>query len=70
MTEMPVVDQKKCDGCGLCINVCTCGGLVLTGNVVTVIETVECDWCTQCEAVCPIGAITCAFEIVLETHHK
>jgi len=70
LNEMPIIDQEKCNGCGLCIDVCACGGLVLTGTVVTVIETVECDWCTQCEAVCPTGAITCAFEIVLETHQK
>lgn len=66
MAEMPIIDQKKCNGCELCISVCTCGALVLVGNVVTVIETEECGWCIQCEAVCPTGAITCPFEIVIE----
>jgi len=66
MGEMPVIDQEKCNGCGLCISVCTCGGLVLVGQVVTVIETVTCDWCTMCEAVCPTGAIICPFEIIIE----
>ena len=66
LAEMPVIDQEKCDGCGLCVSVCTCGALVLVENVITAIETEECGWCTQCEAVCPTGAISCPFEIVIE----
>ena len=66
MSEVPVLDQAKCNGCGLCIEVCQCNGLILVKNVVTIIETIECDWCTYCEAVCPTGAISCPFEIVIE----
>lgn len=70
MAEMPVIDPKKCNGCGLCLSVCTCKALVMVGNVVTVIETEDCGWCLQCEMVCPTGAITCPFEIVIEEHTK
>ena len=66
MTEMPVIDQSKCNGCGLCLGVCACKALVLVDNVIIVIETEECHWCTECEAICPTGAISCAFEIVFE----
>ena len=66
MVEMPVVDEAKCDGCGLCVSVCYCNALVLVGGVVIVVETEECGWCTECEAVCPTGAIACPFEIVIE----
>ena len=66
MIEMPVVDQDKCNGCGLCISVCYCNALILAGNVVTVVEIEECDWCTECETVCPTGAIACPFEIIIE----
>ncbi len=66
MVEMPKVDQDKCQGCGLCVSVCSCGALVLVDKVVTVIETEECGWCTECEAVCPNRAIACPFEIVIE----
>ena len=67
MIEVPVINQEKCTGCGLCVSVCTCGALVLVNNVVTIIKTeVECDWCTVCEAVCPTGAISCHFEIIIE----
>ena len=68
LTEMPVIDREKCNGCGLCISVCSYNALVLVDNVATVIEVEECDWCIQCEAVCPTGAIACPFEIVIEEH--
>ncbi|MFQ6122918.1 MAG: ATP-binding protein [Dehalococcoidales bacterium] len=63
---MPLVDPEKCNGCGLCISVCSCNALVLVDNIITVIETKQCDWCTQCEAICPTAAISCPFEIVIE----
>jgi len=66
VTQMPVIDQARCNGCGLCVSVCRCGALVLINNVITVVETEECRWCTYCEAVCPTEAISCPFEIVIE----
>ena len=66
MLEMPLVDQEKCNGCGLCVSVCYCSALVLVDNVVTVVETEGCSWCTNCEAVCPTEAISCPFDIVIE----
>ena len=66
MAETPVIDQEKCDRCGLCVSVCSCNALVMVDNVVTIIETQECDWCTICEAICPTGALSCPFEIIIE----
>ena len=66
MIEMPVVDAEKCNGCGLCIAVCSGGALTLVRGIVVVMETEACDWCTLCEAVCPLAAISCRFEIVFE----
>jgi MinD superfamily P-loop ATPase len=70
MGEMPIIDREKCQGCGLCVSVCTCGGLKIVDGVVVVIETVECDWCAMCEAVCPNDAIRCPFEIVIEQNQR
>ena len=66
MSEMPIIESGKCNGCGLCISVCSCNALIIVNNVVVIIETEECGWCTLCEAVCPTGAISCPFEIVIE----
>jgi MinD superfamily P-loop ATPase len=66
VAEMPVIDHKKCDGCGLCVGVCHCNTLAIVNSIITIIETVECDWCTDCEAVCSIGAISCPFEIIIQ----
>jgi MinD superfamily P-loop ATPase len=68
LAELPVIIQERCNGCGLCIGVCTNDALVLVDNVITIIEVEECDWCAICEMVCPTGAILCPFEIVLEEH--
>jgi MinD superfamily P-loop ATPase len=68
MKETPVIDEEKCQGCGLCVSVCTCGALVMSENKVKIVEVENCGWCTLCEMVCPYGAISCPFEIVLENH--
>jgi len=64
--EMPIVDVRKCDGCGLCVGVCHCNALVVVDKSITIVETGDCDWCTDCELVCPTGAISCPFEIIME----
>ncbi len=66
MIEMPVIDPEKCNGCGLCVDVCACGAIEMTNGVLTIIETELCGWCLKCEVVCPTGAISCAFEIIVE----
>jgi len=66
MSDMPVIDEDKCDGCGLCVSVCTCGGLQIINHVVKPISGVKCAWCATCELVCPSGAISCPFDIVIE----
>jgi len=69
MKVMPVIDESKCQKCGLCVSVCQCGALVLTEKRVMVIEVDDCAWCTLCELVCPNEAISCPFEIVIEEKH-
>jgi NAD-dependent dihydropyrimidine dehydrogenase PreA subunit len=66
MAVSPLIDQERCQGCGLCVSVCACGALEIVGNSVIAVKVDECHWCTLCELVCPNGAISCPFEIVFE----
>ena len=66
MGVMPIIDEEKCQLCGLCVSVCACGALVIEDNILKAIEVNNCRWCTLCELVCPSGAITCPFEVVIE----
>jgi len=66
MPEKPIIDEDKCQGCGLCVSVCACGALVVQDNVVKALDVSKCGWCALCELVCPYGAISCPFDIVIE----
>jgi len=66
MFEMPVINSEKCNGCGLCVEVCHHDVLVMVSDMVAVNPAEECDWCTECEIVCITGALTCPFEIVID----
>ncbi|MBM4444397.1 MAG: 4Fe-4S dicluster domain-containing protein [Chloroflexi bacterium] len=66
MLVKPILDEALCNGCGLCVDVCRCGALVLVKKIIKIIEAEDCGYCTQCELVCPTGAIQCPFEIVIE----
>ena len=66
MPRMPVICVEKCNGCGLCVDVCRCNAFVLVGNVITITESDDCGWCMLCELVCPTGAILCPFDIIIE----
>lgn len=70
LVVMPVINLVKCNGCGLCIDVCARNAIVRVSSVVTIIETEECGWCLQCEVICPTGALVCPYEIVLESNQK
>lgn len=70
MGEMPIIDKEKCQVCGLCVSVCTCGALVIVDNAVRAVKVDEFRWCTLCELVCPSGAISCPFEIVVENDQE
>jgi MinD superfamily P-loop ATPase len=70
MKDMPIINEEKCEHCGLCVIICTCGALIMENNVVKIVNVDDCGWCTMCELVCPTGAISCPFEIVIEDDTK
>ena len=51
----PVVNEKKCISCGICIDKCNYSAITKTN--VAVIDSSKCIGCAGCIAVCPQGAI-------------
>ncbi len=51
-----LIDQIKCIGCGLCVEICPYSAVVMRGNKAEYILD-ECFLCGQCQAVCRSGAI-------------
>lgn len=52
----PIIDKKKCNDCGLCVQACPVG--VFTKKSATeVANPSECIGCRACEAQCPKAAI-------------
>lgn len=56
-TPVPMVDEKKCDHCGMCSEICQFKAVVVIGETVLTFPEL-CHSCGGCSAVCPTGAIT------------
>lgn len=53
-----VIDEEKCDGCGICISACHEGALQLIDGKAKLISESYCDGLGACLPECPTGAIT------------
>lgn len=56
----PVIDSKKCNACGTCVEICPMEIFVKEGDKVKVNpkKESECIGCRACEVQCPKEAIT------------
>lgn len=54
---MIVIDQKKCNGCGLCTKICHESCMQFYNNFLY-IDHKYCSTCTQCIAICPEQALS------------
>lgn len=54
--QKAVINQEKCDSCGVCIEYCRFDAIVEKDHKVTVLETL-CDGCVLCSRICPREAI-------------
>jgi ferredoxin len=53
---MPWVDEKKCVGCGICVEECPVDAISMVSDK-AVINMAECIHCGTCHSVCPSGAV-------------
>ena len=59
---MMQVDEKRCTGCGRCLDVCPTGAMRLVDGVAA-IDTSLCRECQACLEACPNGAILAVEEV-------
>lgn len=66
------IDSGKCNGCGICVNVCKDFSLVLDGKKVKVSDTslFGCIGCGHCVAVCAKDAITVTGRTLIESDYQ
>lgn len=53
----PVIDRKKCNDCGDCVEVCPVNVFAKEKGKVVVKKAEECIGCRACEGQCPTNAI-------------
>lgn len=51
------IDEKKCNGCGLCANACHEGAIEIVNGKAKLISDIYCDGLGDCLPECPTGAI-------------
>jgi MinD superfamily P-loop ATPase len=56
-SQVPIIDNAKCDLCGKCVRICAFRALAVVGESVLVFPEM-CHGCGGCAKLCPQGAIT------------
>ncbi len=58
--ELPVVDERRCVGCGDCVLLCPADCLAMSGPLPWLPQPLRCVSCTLCVIVCPVNALAMA----------
>ncbi|MCD4830370.1 MAG: 4Fe-4S binding protein [Anaerohalosphaeraceae bacterium] len=58
LRNMVIIDEDKCDGCGLCISACAEGAIKLIDGKAKLVSETYCDGLGACLGHCPQDAIT------------
>lgn len=53
-----LIDESKCDGCGLCVEACHEGALAIVDGKAKMIREDYCDGMGDCLPACPMGALS------------
>lgn len=67
---LPQIDQRRCTGCGLCLDACPTMVLGQLHGKAYLQDADACTYCTACEDICPEDAIALPFLVVLATVQK
>lgn len=57
LREIIIIDEEKCNGCGLCVPNCPEGALQVIDGKVRLISDLLCDGLGACVGECPVGAL-------------
>jgi NAD-dependent dihydropyrimidine dehydrogenase PreA subunit len=60
----PIIDETRCDGCGLCVELCSTRALALGDGKAVIVNPEACLYEGVCEDICPQDAIARPFEVV------
>ncbi|MDI6600797.1 MAG: ATP-binding protein [Thermoanaerobacteraceae bacterium] len=58
-TKVPLIDDNRCERCGICSKVCRFGALINLGREILILDHL-CHSCEACYEMCPMNAITMA----------
>ena len=68
--DIIIIDEEKCNGCGLCVNACHEGALKMVDGKAKLISESYCDGLGDCLPACPTDAITIEKRQVAATMKK
>ncbi len=57
MIEYPIVDERRCTGCGDCVPACPVTCLEMGSHIPWLPRPIDCVSCTLCALICPVDAI-------------
>ncbi|MFO7170714.1 MAG: 4Fe-4S binding protein [Chloroflexota bacterium] len=60
---LPIIDLRRCTGCGKCEELCPTHAVAVQGGKATIVRPQDCSFCEICESYCPEGAIGRPFTI-------
>jgi len=58
LRDIILIDEEKCDGCGLCVPNCVEGALRIVDGKAKLVSEIYCDGLGACLGACPQGALT------------
>jgi ferredoxin len=61
---LPLIDLRRCTGCGICVELCPTQAVELRGGKALITRPAACTFCPLCESYCPERAIGRPFSVV------